>query len=89
MRIEKGFGFIKVSKLEDGRHKVIQIKKDFLDKYAGVFEAEEGPFQQEVQTELNDVFDFSISFLADVLDDKNHKSEIITTEELNERFLGK
>jgi hypothetical protein len=88
MKLEKGYGFISVSRVSEDKHRVVQIKKEFMDKFKGIFEAEEGSFQKEVQYELNDVYDFAVSFLADVLDEKNHKIEILTKDELDKKYLS-
>jgi len=92
MILDEGYGFISSQYTEDGKFKVIQIKKDFLKRFEGIFEAEEDGNvygKEERQAELDEVFDFAISFLADVLDPANHKIEILTKEEFTERHMPK
>ena len=59
-----------------------------MRQFADLFTTEQSGIltQDDLQDELDQIFDFATSFLGDVLDPKNHKVEILTKEEFEKRF---
>lgn len=79
---------ISVQRLKDGNIQVVQIKREFMNEFAGLFQTEaEGLCDKgEIQEELNNVYSFASGMLTDLVSKKAYKTEVISKEEFDKRF---
>lgn len=88
---DEGYGFIQSEITPDDKRRVTQIKTEFIKQFNDLFTVEDSGMsvydKDDVQEELNNVYDFATSFLADVLKSENHKVEILTKEEFAKKFI--
>jgi hypothetical protein len=89
LRADEGYAFIQTERTKDGKFKVVQLKRELMREFKGLFdiESDNGLMSKEdVQYELNNIYDFATSFLVDALKPENHKIEILTKDEFDDKF---
>lgn len=89
LRADDGYAFIQTERADDVKFKVVQLKRGLMREFKGLFEIEDDNglmSKEDVQYELDNIYDFATSFLVDALKPENHKLEILTKDEFNEKF---